>query len=57
LRHGRGDKNANFASLKARFDLASIEVIEMEALAETSLSAGGWLVDSVRQSFAKEAES
>jgi len=52
-----GQNNGNLVSLKARYKLNEIRVTADEALEETALASGGWLVDSVRQIFAKEAES
>jgi len=53
----RGDKNSTMESLAARWELAAIQVVPDDTLAETALAAGGWIVDSARQSFAKEMES
>ncbi len=53
----RGLRNENMARLKTRYAFQTISVRSDEALAETALSAGGWVVDSVRQIFAKQGES
>ncbi|BCS98277.1 radical SAM protein [Desulfoluna limicola] len=53
----RGQKNSNLVHLKKRYALAGVRVAADEALAETALAADGWVVDSVRQIFAKDGES
>lgn len=53
----RGDKNSNLESFRQRYGFTGIEVALDDTLAESSLAAGGWVVDSVRQCFAKDLES
>lgn len=52
----RGLRNENLDYLKERYALSAIDITADEALDETALAAGGWIVDSVRQTFAKEKE-
>jgi histone acetyltransferase (RNA polymerase elongator complex component) len=53
----RGLGNGNLVHLKARYALGDIAVKADDTLEETALAAEGWLVDSVRQIFAKQDKS
>jgi histone acetyltransferase (RNA polymerase elongator complex component) len=53
----RGLKNGNLVYLKERYALGKIEVKAHDAMDETAVAAEGWLVDSVRQIFAKDEEN
>lgn len=52
----RGIRSANISLLKERYGLNGVTVTADGALPETALASSGWIVDSVRQIFAKEEE-
>lgn len=52
----RGLRNENLNYLRDHYAFKTIHVAADETLEETALAAGGCIVDSVRQTFAKEKE-